>query len=225
MGENRAANLNRRSERARRAIHAATRELVCERGFANVTVESIATRAGVGKQTIYRWWPSKCAVVLDVLVADNMHDGEPPPIPDTGDLAADLRSVLAETVEYFTDRANDNLLRAMTAEIQYDEDLAANVLDQLLRPQFDAIVARIRTAGLTTPTGSAVDPEIVAEELVGPIFHRWLLRRAPLNEDYVNHLVDHVIGTTSQPPGRRRGTEPRGRPPGSRPRRLSDPHG
>jgi hypothetical protein len=44
------------------------------------------------------WWPSKSAVVLDVLVADNTQDGDPLPIPDSGDLAADLRSVLVETV-------------------------------------------------------------------------------------------------------------------------------
>jgi hypothetical protein len=87
------------------------------------------------------WWPSKSAVVLD-LVADNTQDGDPLPIPDTGDLAADLRSVLVETVE----------------------------------------------------------------ELVGPILHRWLLRRGPLDEDYIDHLIDHVIGATNERPGRRRRT-------------------
>jgi AcrR family transcriptional regulator len=197
MAEQRTPDVSRRSERARRAIHAATRELVGEHGFAKVTVEAIAARAGVGKQTIYRWWPSKCAIVLDVLIADNVDDHEARTLPDTGDLAADLRPVLVETVAYFTDPTNDKLLRAMTAEIQYDTQLATAVLDGLLRPPFDAIVARIDKAGLTMPSGSGVDPEIVAEELVGPILHRWLLRRAPLDEHYVNRLVDHVIGPSS----------------------------
>ena len=192
MGEQRTADVNRRSERARRAIHGATRELVGEQGFAKVTVEAIAARAGVGKQTIYRWWPSKSAIVLDVLIADNIRDDDLT-LPDTGDLAADLRPVLVDTVTYFTDPTNDKLLRAITAEIQYDARLAAAVLDELLLPSFNAIVARIERAGLTTRTGSPADPQIAAEQLVGPILHRWLLRRAPLDESYVNDLVDHVI--------------------------------
>ena len=197
MGEQRPADVNRRSERARRAIHAATRELVGEQGFAKVTVEAIASRAGVGKQTIYRWWPSKSAIVLDVLIADNIRDDDSLTLPDTGDLAADLRPVLVETVAYFTDPTNDKLLRAITAEIQYDTRLAADVLDELLLPSFNAIVARIERAGLTTRTGSPADPQIVAEQLVGPILHRWLLRRAPLDESYINDLVDHVIPARS----------------------------
>ena len=187
-------NAGRRSERARQAIFDATRQLVGEHGFAKVSIDSIAARAGVGKQTIYRWWPSKCALVLDVLIADNLGDGDASPLPDTGDLAADLSQVLHETVDYFQDPVNDNLLRAMTAEIQYDQHLAVDVLDKLLRPQFDAIANRIRAAGLTTPRGSPADPEIVAEQLVGPILHRWLLRRAPLDGDYIDQLIAHVIG-------------------------------
>jgi AcrR family transcriptional regulator len=195
MVEQRAANASRRSERARRAIHAATRELVSEQGFSKVTIEAIAARAGVGKQTIYRWWPSKTSLVLDVLVAENVQDPEPLTLPDTGDLAADMRSVLVETAAYFTDPTNDKLLRAMTAEGQYDTQLAASILDELFRPSFDAIVARIERAGLTTAAGSPADSVIVAEQLVGPILHRWLLRRARLDEDYINDLVDHVLGT------------------------------
>jgi AcrR family transcriptional regulator len=193
MVEQRTADTTRRSERARRAIHTATRELVGEQGFAKVTVEAIAARAGVGKQTIYRWWPSKCSIVLDVLIADNVQDPETLSLPDTGDLAADLRPVLLDIAAYFTDPTNDKLLRAMTAEMQYDTQLASHVLDELFRPSFDAIVARIELAGLTTPTGSPANPQIIAEQLVGPILHRWLLRRARLDEDYINGLVDHVV--------------------------------
>jgi AcrR family transcriptional regulator len=209
MSEQRTADVNRRSERARRAIHDATRELVGEQGFSKVTVEAIAARAGVGKQTIYRWWPSKCAIVLDVLITDNVSDHGSLTLPDSGDLAADVRPVLVGVATYFTDPANDKLLRAMTAEIQYDTDLAALVLDELLRPQFDAIVARIDSAGLTTPSGSPADPQIITEQLVGPIVHRWLLRRAPLDEDYINALVDHVVGAsaTKRPARRRRTSE------------------
>ena len=123
-----------------------------------------------------------------------MHDGEPVAPPNSGDLAADLRAVLSDIVDYFTDSTNDNLLRAMTAEMQYDDQLATTILDTLLRPQFDSIVARIGAEDLTTASGRPSDPVVVAELLVGPIFHRWLLRRAPLDHAYIDQLVEHVLG-------------------------------
>ena len=96
--ESRTPDSTRRSERSRRAIYDAALALVGEVGYAKATVEGIAARAGVGKQTIYRWWPSKGAVLLEAFLdlsdqaaraADDgqgMHE-----IPDTGDLEADLK--------------------------------------------------------------------------------------------------------------------------------------
>ena len=85
-------NATRRSERSRRAILTAALDLVEEVGYAKTSVEGIAARAGVGKQTIYRWWPSKGAVLLDALLALSEGDDGVEPLPDTGDLAADLKA-------------------------------------------------------------------------------------------------------------------------------------
>ena len=197
MAEGLAADPSRRSRRARDAIHTAARELVCELGYSRVTMEAIASRAGVGKQTIYRWWPSKAAIVLDVLVADHESTDGRTPLADTADLSADVRAELREIVSYLTDTSNDNLVRALTAEMQYDRALGATVHDQLLQPQLDRLTDRIRAAAPSTPSGDDVDPEIVAEQLVGPIFHRWLLRRAPLDDAYIEGLVHHVIDPLS----------------------------
>ena len=87
MHQLRPPNPQRRSERARQAILDAAFRLSAERGYAQVTVEAIAASAGVGKQTIYRWWRSKGAVVLDAL----LQAAEPEiGFPDTGDIRADL---------------------------------------------------------------------------------------------------------------------------------------
>ena len=82
-------NAARRSQRAHRAILDAAYELALDRGPAKVTVEAMAARAGVGKQTIYRWWPTKGALLLDVLIGAV---GAVSEMPDTGDVAADLRA-------------------------------------------------------------------------------------------------------------------------------------
>ncbi|MFD3570518.1 TetR/AcrR family transcriptional regulator, partial [Streptomyces sp. NPDC058667] len=68
MPEPKAPDASRRSERSRRAIFDAALALVTETGYAKTTIEGIAARAGVGKQTIYRWWPSKAAVLLDAFL-------------------------------------------------------------------------------------------------------------------------------------------------------------
>lgn len=184
----------RRNERSRQAIHAAARDLVAELGYAPVTIEKIAARAGVGKQTIYRWWPSKGAVLLDALVAENVPPEGPTPPPVTGDLAADLQAVLATSADYLNDPANDKLLRAVTAEMQYDPGLAAAVVDRLLKPQLEAIVERIRLASPAAPDGRPGNPLIMAELLVGAVFHRWLLRTAEFDDGYIEDLVAHVVG-------------------------------
>lgn len=94
----------RRNEASRRAILAAAFDLLQEVGYAKLSIEGIAARAGVGKQTIYRWWPSKGAVIFDAfLMLSEGGEGEPPTLPDSGDLEADLTAVLHATVAELTD--------------------------------------------------------------------------------------------------------------------------
>ncbi|MEU8092039.1 TetR/AcrR family transcriptional regulator [Micromonospora chalcea] len=180
----------RRNEQSRRAILAAALELLTETGYSALTVEAIAARAGVGKQTIYRWWRGKGAVILDAL-ADDMP--EVIALPDTGDLRADLRAVLRATVAEFADSRLSATTRAITIETLADEELAAQARDRLLRPQLNAVRARLeaaREAGQVRPD-TALD--LVVELLFGPLYHRWLLRNGPLTDDYADGIVDLVV--------------------------------
>src|SRR5690349_25172745 len=80
-----------RSQEADRAILTATVELLAERGLAAMSIEEVAARAGVGKTTIYRRWPSKGLLALDAFV-DSFREEQP--LPDTGTLRGDLLSAL-----------------------------------------------------------------------------------------------------------------------------------
>src|ERR1043165_3579913 len=80
----------RRSEKSRVAIIDATRALLLERGFDGLSIEAVAARAGVGKQTIYRWWPRRPALVADVLLEDA--DEILATMPHTDDVPAALAS-------------------------------------------------------------------------------------------------------------------------------------
>ncbi|EWM63708.1 MULTISPECIES: TetR/AcrR family transcriptional regulator [Micromonospora] len=184
----------RRNEQSRRAILAAALELLTETGYSALTVEAIAARAGVGKQTIYRWWRGKGAVILDAL-ADDMP--EVIALPDTGDLRADLRAVLRATVAEFADPRLSATTRAITIETLADEELAAQARDRLLRPQLNAVRARLeaaREAGQVRPDAAL---DLVVELLFGPLYHRWLLRNGPLTDDYADGIVDLVVAAVT----------------------------
>ena len=123
-----------RSDTSRRAILDAAFELVGEVGYAKLTMEGIAARAGVGKQTIYRWWPSKGAVLFDAFLALSEDAEGVPALPDTGDLAADLKLVLRATVAELNDPRYDVPMRAMAAAIASDPALAAEYEQRLEAP-------------------------------------------------------------------------------------------
>ena len=179
----------RRSDRARTAILTAATESVAELGYAKTSIEGIAARAGVGKQTIYRWWPSKGAVVLEALTADQ------PDVewPDTGDLTADLRLVLRATVDEFADANNSATLRALMIDMQHDEALSEQVLTRVLGPQLAATKRRLESAQRAGQVADGIDLDIAVEIIFGPIYHRWILRTHPFDQAYADALTNLAV--------------------------------
>jgi AcrR family transcriptional regulator len=150
-------------------------------------VEAIAARAGVGKQTIYRWWPDKGALVLDAYLALVGADQDLT-VPDSGDLEADLRLVLGSLVDSLGDPVFEQRYRALLAAIQDDPKLAAALLDRLLKPWLAATRQRLRAAQRAGQI-RGVDLEVATELLYGPVYYRWLLRTGPITRAYVDAVV------------------------------------
>src|SRR5690606_233340 len=115
----------RRSERSRRAILDAARALVAETGYPRLTIEAVAARAGVGKQTIYRCWPAKGAVLLDAVLALSQTAEGDITLPDPGDIEADLKTLMRATAAEFATPAFEAPLRALNNEVAADPELAA----------------------------------------------------------------------------------------------------
>src|SRR5918993_1602702 len=138
-------NPARRNQRSRQAILSTTADLLGEVGYTKLTVEAVAARAGVGKQTIYRWWPDKGALVLDAYLA-LVGAEQDLTVPDSGDLEADLRLVLGTTVNSLADPVFEQRYRALLTAIQDDPQLAAALLDRLLKPWLEATKQRLRAA-------------------------------------------------------------------------------
>lgn len=142
----------RRSEKSRLAIVAATRDLLLERGFDKLSIEAVATRAGVGKQTIYRWWPSRHALVADVILEDA--DRILRPITATDDVTDDVCRWSVTLASALTTARGHAMLRILTiagvehpdtqARLQagFNTPLRHTVSDRLLTAGFEADAAR-----------------------------------------------------------------------------------
>ncbi|MEV7640443.1 TetR/AcrR family transcriptional regulator [Streptomyces rubiginosohelvolus] len=207
MAPTKAPDSSRRSDRSRRAILDAALALVTEVGYRRTTIEGIAARAGVGKQTIYRWWPSKAAVLMDAFLdlagrstegaesgGEAQSDEAAQGIPDTGDLVADLKLVLRATVDELNDPVLEAPTRALTAEGIVDAKLGAAFVHKLLDPQLALYVTRLRAAQEAGDVRADVDPRIALELLIGPLMHRWLLRTLPLTHAYADEIVEYAVG-------------------------------
>jgi AcrR family transcriptional regulator len=177
----------KRSEESRQAILTAAFELVAELGYPGLTIEGIAARSGAGKQTIYRWWPSKADVLLDGLVAKtDLYI----PVPDTGSYAEDLRAFLIASFALTHVRPVVDALRALMAQAQIDAEFGARFRTGFLqrrRTALGVILDRARDRGELPAT---VSPGTVADLVFGTIWYRMLTTDRPLDEHLAHELVD-----------------------------------
>ena len=109
-----------RDPEAHQRILDATRELICERGPNQVSINEIASAANVGKQTIYRWWPSKAAVVIDAL--EQMIQAQNP-FPTTGSAYGDIQTQMRRVAQSLASPTGA-IIRELVAESQGDPDVA-----------------------------------------------------------------------------------------------------
>lgn len=176
-----------RSEATRRAILAAAIEELREHGYAALTVEGIAARAGAGKQTIYRWWASKADVVLDAmldLAETRIVD------PDHGSLAADLTEFLVAT---FRQRGQRPILRGLMAQALLDPAFATVFRDRFLfgrRAALREILLRAEGRGEIDP---GVDLDLLIDVVYGVLWYRLLLDHAPLSDAAGRDLASLVL--------------------------------
>ncbi|GLY54599.1 TetR/AcrR family transcriptional regulator [Lentzea sp. NBRC 102530] len=178
-------NRHGRSEQARRAVLEAADDLLAEKGFAGVTIEGIAARAGVAKQTIYRWWPSKVDVLLEAFTEDMAEHLTP---PDTGDLAADLRTHLANLAEFLTASDPGAVFRALTGQAQHDPALATRLRDEHLSHQRarDRLPLERAIARGDLPD---LDVDEAVDHLVGPVHYRVLVTGTEVSRAFTDNLV------------------------------------
>ncbi len=182
------ANQYRRNETAQRAILAAALDVCRDVGYEATRIEAIARQAGVGKQTIYRWWPSKGMVLLEAL---NDAVGQTTDFPDTGDILADLRTQMHGVVALFTSPDLSPILRALIAGAQSDKSLSDKLVNELIEPRRAGFRARLQLAADRGELRPGTDIDRTMELLYSPLYYRLLITGEPISVSYVDaHLAE-----------------------------------
>ena len=189
---------SQRNPASEEAILRAAEEILLEGGLPAFSIEAVARRAKAGKPTIYRWWPSKAALLLDVY--HRQKDGVPH--PDTGDVRQDLSQFLAGLLGFWRD-GGGAVFRSIIAEAQNDPAALAALQAYA--------VSRCRQSGAILKRGQArgevrsnIDPELLIELFSSFAWNRLLTSRLDVSKEEIQQIVSAVVdgvasrGTASQ---------------------------
>lgn len=158
----------------------AAEELLARDGFDRMSVDAIAQRAGASKATIYRWWQNKAAIVVEALLTAIEPEVA---VPDSGDPARDLETLMRRTIHLFgSDKGR--MIAVLIGRGQSDPEIAEAYRTHLLGPRRAAvrpIIERGIAAGLFRDD---IDIEVAIDLIYGPLYERLLLGHAPLDEAF-----------------------------------------
>jgi len=182
----------KRSESSRQRIIEASLELMAERGYAGITIDEIAIRAKVGKQTIYRWWRTKAEVMLEVAAELGSKDVE---VPRTGKLKTDLDRYLKSIVDSLSDDVRAQVLRGLIAEVQSDPKFHATYQDRFLSSFSNGLESILKEARSRGEIGKKTDTDLVQDMVLGALWYRLLFQHAPLDASFAKSLSKMILGS------------------------------
>ena len=187
-----AARLGRpRSSAADEAIVDAAIGLLVEEGYDGLTMEGVATRAGVGKATLYRRYTGKDQLVMRAAACLTASDDEP---PDTGSLPGDLTALARSLVHLLTSTAAGGCVAQLVAALPRSAALA-DEYDRFVARRRDRVRVAVDRAVARHELTPDTDAGLVADLLTGPLFYRYLVSREALDERYVDEVVDSVVAS------------------------------
>jgi AcrR family transcriptional regulator len=163
-----------------------------------MSIEEVAARAGVGKATIYRRWPSKGLLALDAFVVSFR---AAQPVPDTGSLRGDLLAALRTWVRAVTSTPSGRLLASLIGAAQDDPELHAAWRDRVLEPLRERHRLMLERAVERGEIEASTDFEVVLDLFFGAAQHRLLLGHLPMTESFIESVVDVIMSGIAGPAG------------------------
>jgi AcrR family transcriptional regulator len=192
----------KRNETTRRSILDATLHLLLdeEMSVQALSIEAIARQAGVGKTTIYRWWPSKAAVVIDAFIENHLlHTPVRTDVPVTEAPELHLRSLIAEYAG-----PSGRLVAQIIAESQYYPATREMLRERFFAGRYWAIVELVQRGIDNGELAPDLDPALFSEMLYAPVYLHLLFGHKPLDCDLAAGLIAHAsalgaAGPTARP--------------------------
>ena len=189
-----------RSEQAKRAILEAAQALLEEGGPGAVSMEAVAARAGVGKPTVYRWWPDRHAVAMAALMAKESSDRER---TASGSALASLRTQLHAIARRFATSTGRHVT-SMLASADPESELSRAFRNHFVLARRTEGKAWLEIAIATGELRAELDREAALDLLYGPLFFRLLMGHAPLDERFVDGVLDAALEGLRAPRSARR---------------------
>ncbi|WP_282215093.1 TetR/AcrR family transcriptional regulator [Microbacterium luteolum] len=186
-----------RSEKARQSVLDAMRAALSSHAYEAVTIEGLADAAGVSKQTIYRWWPSKAAILGEALLEGGL-PGADVAVPFTADLAADLRAWFSEMSASLADADGVAIARALIVITASDPELGLALNEKLAAPIREWVSGRMALAVDAGDVRADADAAAIADQFVAMASYAALLGR-PLDEARVEATVAVLLRGIAAP--------------------------
>jgi AcrR family transcriptional regulator len=186
-----------RSETSRKAILEATSELLAETTVQKLSIEAIAKRAGVGKTTIYRWWPSKAAVVIDAFVEH--HLVRTPIREDLPALEAITEHLTSLVAQYGSPQGR--LVAQIIAECQYDESTLHEFRERFWDGRRAATRALVERAVREGDLRDDLEPDLMVELVYSAVYVRLLFGYRELDRAFAEQIIETAVGGIGAKPG------------------------
>jgi AcrR family transcriptional regulator len=171
-------------------IRAAILSLLAEVGYGALTMDAVASEAGVGKATIYRRWRTKEDLVADTIAEISRAEVTP---AETGTLEGDLREML-RTIVSVVNGPTGAATQALLSTVPHNPALAAAFRDGPIgvwEQAFDQIFARAEARGELRP--GLTSDSVVAEAITATIVQRWLVNGRPVTDEYADEVLSQVV--------------------------------
>jgi AcrR family transcriptional regulator len=181
---------SRRNWRSHAAILAATLNQLTSVGYQRLTIERVAAEAGVGKATVYRWWPSKARLVVEALTSCS----ELPPIEPTGDLRSDVHALVTRAIDFIVNTPMGRTLPQLIDDFGDDPEARAQ-LAQWLGPIRAGHLALLYDAAGRQEIPHSIDPVLILDVIAGTVLYRAMLSTGP-DKRFVDELTDFIIAGT-----------------------------
>jgi AcrR family transcriptional regulator len=169
-------------------ILAAVNDILHEKSVRDLTIEEVARRAGVGKPTIYKWWPSKAALVMAMLddrIVEDLSNSE------TKNAEEVIRGLVTELIRRFNGFPG-KVAAEILAEGQSDPEVLKEYRSRYLNKRLEFVTEVIERAQISGEFRKDIDPQVLIDMIFGPIYFRWLVRHQELDQLFGNELVDRI---------------------------------